>query len=119
MIELVLPFPPSTNHYYRRVGHRMIISKRGRVYRLRVVSMLARDIFVKSRCPMDGKLHLTLEYAPPDKRLRDLDNYEKGLKDALTHGGVWHDDSQVVETHKRWIEIRKGGYVVVKVQGVS
>ena len=30
MIEVELPFPPSVNHYHRRVGPRTLISREGR-----------------------------------------------------------------------------------------
>jgi crossover junction endodeoxyribonuclease RusA len=33
--------------------------------------------------------------AMPDRRRRDLDNIQKAILDALTHAGVWEDDSQV------------------------
>jgi crossover junction endodeoxyribonuclease RusA len=29
---------------------------------------------------------------PPDNRRRDIDNYTKGLFDALTHARVWEDE---------------------------
>ena len=29
MLELRLPYPPSVNHYWRRVGHRTLISRSG------------------------------------------------------------------------------------------
>ncbi len=41
MIELELPFPPSVNHYYRRVGPRTLISREGRRFRERVCALLA------------------------------------------------------------------------------
>ena len=31
----------------------------------------------------------------------DLDNSEKGLSDALTAAGFWHDDSEIAELHLR------------------
>lgn len=31
----------------------------------------------------------------PDRRRRDLDNILKALFDALTHAGLWLDDSQI------------------------
>jgi hypothetical protein len=31
-MKLTLPYPPSVNHYYRRVGPRTLISREGREY---------------------------------------------------------------------------------------
>jgi len=54
----------------------------------------------------------------PDRRKRDIDNTLKALLDALTHAGVWLDDSQVVD-----LRIRKsptlGGFVSVIIEELS
>ncbi|MFW5698701.1 MAG: RusA family crossover junction endodeoxyribonuclease [Planctomycetota bacterium] len=91
MIDLVLPFPPSVNHYYRRVGSRTLISKAGREYRRTVVAML-RPRFAR---PLTGRLHVTIHAHPPDRRRRDLDNLQKCTFDSLQHAGVYEDDSQI------------------------
>lgn len=41
MFEIELPYPPSINHYWRRVGSRTLISREGRRFRERVVAILA------------------------------------------------------------------------------
>lgn len=110
MITLTLPFPPSLNHYYRRVGLKTLISREGRAYRRTVGSILA-DRGVK---PLDGPACVRIEVYPPDRRRRDLDNLLKGLGDSLEHGGAFHDDSQIV-----WLLIEKahvvpGGKVIVE-----
>lgn len=50
--------------------------------------------------PLDVKLELWLVWHRErhDGRRRDLDNIYKAVKDGLTAGGVWSDDSQVT-TH--------------------
>lgn len=91
MIQLQLPWPPSLNHYYRRVGNRTLISKPGRQYRHAVVGQL-RPHFGE---PLRGRLQVTMYAHPPDRRRRDLDNVQKALLDALQHAGVYADDSQI------------------------
>lgn len=91
MIALRLPWPPSANHYYRRVGARTLISKPGRLYRQTVVAMLRPQFPVA----MSGRLRVSIDAHPPDRRRRDLDNLQKCLLDALQHAGVYHDDSQI------------------------
>lgn len=62
-----------------------------------------------------GRVSVEISLHPPDKRKRDLDNYLKGVLDALTHVGIWDDDSQIDKlTIKRGI-IVKGGYVDVSI----
>ena len=89
---LELPWPPSVNHYYRYVGPRVLISREGRRYREKIISLL-RENNVKT---YNGLVDVTLEAYPPDNRRRDIDNILKSLLDAFTHGGLWKDDSQVV-----------------------
>ena len=86
-----LPWPPSVNHYYRRVGHRTLISREGRKYRAEICAIL-RDLRFR---PFDGELAMTVDAYPPDRRRRDADNILKSLLDALQHAGAYHDDSQI------------------------
>ena len=87
----ILPYPPSVNHYWRRAGSRTFISREGRVFRKKVVRILA----AMGTRPMDGRLRVVVEVYPPDNRKRDLDNVLKALLDALQHGGAFHDDFQI------------------------
>jgi crossover junction endodeoxyribonuclease RusA len=91
MIDLELPYPPSVNHYWRRVGARTLISRGGRAFRRTVCSILAAH----GIRPLDGPVELVVDVFPPDRRRRDLDNLQKALLDALAHGGAYHDDSQI------------------------
>lgn len=92
MIELILPFPPSCNTYYRNIAGKTLISAAGRAYRGAVADQVliqrAARLFI-------GRLHVVIVAHMPDKRRRDLDNLLKSTLDALTHAGVWADDSQI------------------------
>ncbi len=111
MFEVELPYPPSINHYWRRVGSRTLISREGRRFRERVVAILTfRD------GPMAGPLKVDLEVYPPDKRRRDIDNVQKALLDALQHGGVYLDDSQIIDLHTRKRDPIPGGCVRVSIE---
>lgn len=88
--SLVLPYPPSLNHYWRRVGAKTLISAEGRAYREHVI-LLVRMAKVER---LDGILGMEAVFHPPDRRRRDLDNLPKALCDALQHAGVYEDDSQ-------------------------
>lgn len=112
MIEFDLPYPPSVNHYYRRVGPRTLISREGRRFREHVTSVLA-GLGLK---PMDGPLEVHIDVFPPDRRRRDLDNVQKALLDAMEHGGVYHDDSQIKKFVAEMHGVVPGGKVVVAIQ---
>jgi Holliday junction resolvase RusA-like endonuclease len=86
-----LPWPPSINHYYRNVRGRIIISKEGRQYRERIGHLLAAS----NAKIVDGPIAMGIDFYPPDSRRRDLDNVQKALWDALQHGGLYRDDSQI------------------------
>lgn len=113
MLELELPYPPSVNHYYRRVGPRTLISREGRRYRERVGAIL-RALQVR---PIDGRLALAADLYPPDNRRRDLDNAMKALCDSLQHGGAFRDDSQIKDMHTHMREpLAPWGKVIVRLE---
>lgn len=106
-----LPYPPSVNHYWRRVGFRTLISRGGRRYRRDVVALLAAG----RAAPLRGRLELVVHVFPPDRRRRDLDNLQKALFDALQHAGVYGDDSQIDRLDVRRGPVVPGGKVLVQV----
>lgn len=75
MIAITLPYPPSTNTYYRHVGARVLISAKGREYK-RVVSLTATGSRLKK---VTGPVEVELYVSPPDNRRRDIDNTAKCL----------------------------------------
>jgi crossover junction endodeoxyribonuclease RusA len=112
MIELELPYPPSVNHYWRRVGARTLISRGGRAFRKTVCSILAAR-----HCePLHGPLAVEVEVHPPDNRRRDIDNVQKALLDALQHGEAYLDDSQIVRLAIVKCEPVVGGKTIVRIR---
>lgn len=115
---LHLPFPPSVNSYWRtvRIGksNRTLISEKGRLYRERVLALLGR-----AKQPFTGRLRLTVEMFPPDKRKRDVDNFLKASLDALTHAGIYQDDSQIDILIVKRLSVHKGGCLKVFIDEIN
>jgi crossover junction endodeoxyribonuclease RusA len=111
MLEFELPYPPSINHYWRRVGSRTLISRKGRQFRQSVIAILAA-IGIE---PISGPLEVDVKVFPPDNRRRDVDNVQKALLDALEHGGAYDDDSQIVRLAIEKGEPVDGGKTIVKI----
>jgi Holliday junction resolvase RusA-like endonuclease len=112
MLELELPYPPSVNHYWRRVGARTLISRGGRAFRQAVCSILA----ARGVQPIDGPLAVEVTVHPPDRRRRDIDNLQKALLDALAHGGAYRDDSQIARLTIERRQVYLGGKVIVRLE---
>lgn len=112
-IRLVLPYPPSMNTYWRRVGARTVLSKKGREYK----ALVGRMLDLEHIEPLPGPLSLTILAFPPDERIRDMDNIQKALMDSLK-GWAYQDDSQVdclgVERH----QTTPGGAVLIDLKPV-
>ncbi|MEW4530620.1 RusA family crossover junction endodeoxyribonuclease [Maioricimonas sp. JC845] len=112
MIRFTLPFPPSVNRYWRRVGPRTLISREGRQFRDRVCRILAE----RPRKPLTGELALAITLHPPDRRTRDADNFCKATLDALEHAGAYENDAQIahLQVHRR--DRVPGGQTVVSIE---
>ncbi|MBL8812527.1 MAG: RusA family crossover junction endodeoxyribonuclease [Planctomycetaceae bacterium] len=111
-MKLNLPIPPSANRIWRRVGNRTLLSREGRQYRKRVCDILQ----ILGVQPMTGPLDVRIDFFPPDRRRRDLDNLNKALLDALAFGGAYHDDSQIFRLMLERREVMPGGGVRVQIE---
>lgn len=98
-LTIPLPWPPSVNHYWRHVGAKILISKPGRQYRIRVRTLTAGVSTIQGPVRIDVAAHA------PDRRRRDLDNLTKSLFDSLQAAGVLVDDCQVKDFRIRWAGI--------------
>lgn len=108
MYELFLPFPPTVNNYYRHHKYGIYISKKGKLFRELVCDSINEQL---PNVELDNRLKVSITLHPPDKRKRDIDNYNKSLLDAITQAGLWGDDSQIDQLFNYRGEIIKKGLV--------
>ena len=98
-MKLTLPWPPSINHYWRaRNAGKFIkfyISDDAQKFRQQTIRA------VSDWDMMLGPLSMRIFAYPPDRKARDVDNLLKAPMDALEHGGVFENDSQVEELYIR------------------
>lgn len=102
MIEFELPFPPTLNLAWRRVGKNTVLAKPQREYRKAVAGALpwselhdADSPLATLAFPLPGRLAVALRFFEPNRLKRDLDNLPKAVLDALTQAGLWLDDAQI------------------------
>ena len=103
LAEMILPFPPSLNHYWRKDRNGMHISEEGKRYLSSVQQLVLlngrgdTEFYLKAYRKSEPNLRLRVRAAffLPDNRKRDLDNLFKVIFDCMTKTGIWADDSQV------------------------
>jgi len=118
-VSLTLPWPPSTNRYWRNVAGRTVLSKAGRLYKETVTTTVREQLGMPVQA-MTGPVAVHIDLCPPDKRRRDIDNHAgKGLLDALQAAGVYEDDSQIIELHAYMRGTEKGGRCTVEVMALG
>ena len=119
-IELRLLWPPSVNSIWRNV----VVNKRPRT----LLSKPGRDWFAiaagqvmqqRAGVVLLGRVCVDLTLHAPDRRAIDIDNRAKAVLDALTKGGIWHDDGQVDVLTVRRADVLRGGLAVVRVQEIG
>lgn len=118
-MKLVLPFPPSVNTYWRApnkgpLAGRHLISAKGRSYQSEACAAIIEQL---RRLPKPSSAPAAVEIVlfPPDARRRDIDNYNKALFDALTHAGIWEDDSQIKRMLVEWGPVTPKGKVEITI----
>jgi crossover junction endodeoxyribonuclease RusA len=89
-VVLTLPTPPSANTYYRRSGHIVHLSHKGRDYKTKVAQLVKQQT---SHHFGSARLKVSVLYTPETLRREDLDNRLKSLNDALSI--LFDDDSQI------------------------
>lgn len=110
MIRLVLPFPPSVNAAYANGGN-----KRGRhkTTQYKAWEQLAGLGIKDSHRQALGPYSIAIALKAPDKRARDLGNYEKCVSDLLVNHGVVKDDSYCRRLTMTWNEGMEAECVVL------
>lgn len=118
-MKLTLPFPPSVNVYWRSPNSgplkgRTLVSARGRAFQSEVCAAIIEQL---RRLPKPSSAPAAVEIVlfPPDARRRDIDNYNKALFDALTHAGIWEDDSQIKRMLVEWGPVTQKGKVEITI----
>ncbi|WP_334473537.1 RusA family crossover junction endodeoxyribonuclease [Arsenophonus sp. PmNCSU2021_1] len=114
--KITVPFPPSVNHYCYHAKHKHFITTKGRLYRQSVVAEITRQKLCKR---LSQRLGVEIGVYPPDRRKRDIDNLMKAPIDALCHGGLIVDDSQIDVLHVERKEIIKGGKLVITIWEIT
>lgn len=113
-IQLLLPYPPSVNHYWGQSGKHRFIGKKGVEFR-QAVAEACLDANVTA---LDGPLCVHVALFPPDKRKRDIDNVLKPLLDACEHAGCFENDNQIAELHIIRQEVKKDGACTILITTV-
>ena len=108
-MQIDLPYPPSSNRYWRNFRGRMVVSEEAQSYK-KSVGLIAN---VAGLHPVDGELCVTLHIRRPAKR-RDLDNHVKVLFDSL-QGYAYNNDSQIRELHITMADDKRNPGVTVNV----
>lgn len=115
---ITLPYPTVTgNHATKHARGRHYTTDAARDYVSNVFETLA--ILGVSSLKLPGPLSVDYLAIPPDAKARDSDNVMKVVKDALTRGGFWVDDSNKViikESFSWYPKAESGDSVVVVVR---
>jgi crossover junction endodeoxyribonuclease RusA len=116
MIEIELPFPPSSNRYWRNVNGRMVKSAVARAYQDDAGFAYLTQSKTRGHL-LKGEIKVVLDFYRPARR-GDLDNRIKICLDAL-QGIAFENDSQIVEIHARRFEDKKRPRVKVCISEVA
>ena len=100
---VVLPYPPTVNTLWRRVGNRTLLSAKGREYHAQVADRVTAQAYLVGHSVPPAPHDVTVTAWVPDRRKRDIDNIFKAIFDPL-YRTIGLDDSVIVDlqAHKRY-----------------
>lgn len=104
--------PPTVNHYWGFRGKYRFLTKTAIRFR-KEVSKACKDYRI------EGDMAVCIDYYPPDRRKRDIDNIIKPILDAMQHCGLFHDDYQVQQITATRQDTVVGGLVAVHIRTVA
>ena len=94
---------------------RFYVGAKGVEFRNRVIDIVHAQFNLDRESTRRGRLGARVDVYPPDRRKRDLDNVLKAIFDALTHAGVYVDDSQIRYIRAEMLDRVKGGKAIVTI----
>lgn len=110
-VNFSFPYPPSINTYWGFHGHRRFLTKKALIFK----DLVANEVHSQPVRFGDEYLTITINFYPPDRRVRDIDNPVKPLLDSLVQSGLFNDDSQIKVMHIYMNEPKKGGLALVEI----
>lgn len=145
-IDITLPWPPSINGYWRsglfptkaqiarllqaaRQGPkpflaalrglvpRVLLSEKGRAYREH--ALLELNVQGMTGLNLDVRLAVEMILHAPTKAVRDVDNYPKGVLDALKAANVLKDDSLIDDLRMKRGRVIRGGAVSIRISKIT
>lgn len=111
-----LPLPPSINGYWKVKPKGKYLSPQARKFRSDVIAHIASLGSIRTH---SGRIKAHITIHGRDRRKFDIDNYQKGVWDALTHARVIADDEQIDELVIKRGKIIKGGLIKVELYEVE
>lgn len=115
MIELKLPYPVSSNKYWRRSGHKMHRSAEAKSFieEVKWIAKSKKAVPTKSHYSLNIKLHPKMNKdGSTNKTVVDIDNALKVTLDAL-EGVIYENDNQVKQISIKYAEAVQGGALTV------
>ena len=128
--SLTIPFPPSANSIWKGGRGRTFRSKEykdfiGTVAYIWQVGNTKSErgiIYSASKAKewkTDKQYEVRIELVPRTNRRYDVDNFIKPTLDALTHAGLWDDDSQVIRLIANKNEKENEAYAIVEIAEIE
>lgn len=109
-LTLEFSFPPSVNHYLGRRGHHTYKTAQAKAYNAEVYALVLQ---AHANVRLDTPLTVWYQYWFPDRRKRDVANYEKVLTDSMVTANVMVDDYLIFDIRQTKMGFCKGGKVKV------